>query len=323
VGRPDLSAEYTAEQLASMLYDSLHGKLLKLPDDVEVYPAHGAGSLCGRQISAERRSTIGMQRYSNYACRPMSREEFIRVVTTDLPPRPEYFAQDVELNRSGAHALSELPPLPAFLPAEALQRQSHGAIILDTRPAIQFGAAHIPGAVHIALSGQYASWAAALIGLSAEIILVSEDETALRESRMRLARVGIEKVAGFLDGGIVAWLKAGLPMEFVPQITVVELQQWLAEQRDFQLVDVRRPSEWQDGTINGALRKPLDKLMSDLDGLDPARPIVVHCKSGYRSSIAASLLARAGYKDVMNLVGGYDAWQCTASPAPAQPVSCS
>jgi hydroxyacylglutathione hydrolase len=315
VGRPDLSPEYTPQQLAALLYDSLHEKLLRLPDAVEVYPAHGAGSLCGRNISPERRSTIGKERSLNYALQPMSREEFVRLLTSDLPTRPEYFQRDAEINRGGAAPLADLPPLPALPSREVERRQTDGALVLDTRPTTQFGASHVPGAIHIALSGQFASWAGILIGLDQPILLVAEDPGQLEESRMRLARVGIEKVIGFLDGGILAWERAGLPLDQVPQISVLDLDQELANQPErLQLVDVRKPGEWEAGHIAQAVLKPLDRLRTMLTELDPQKPVAVHCKSGYRSSIATSLLQRAGFSQVMNVVGGFDAWQAQKLP---------
>lgn len=315
VGRPDLSPEHTPQQLAGMLYDSLHRKLLTLPDSLEVYPAHGAGSLCGRNISPERRSTIGKERAFNYALQPKSREEFIRLLTAELPDRPGYFLLDAEINRAGAAPLGELPELPALGPDQVWREQSEGAAVLDTRPAAQFGAGHVPGAIHIGLSGQYASWAGTLIGLDRPIVLVAEDPERLQESRMRLARVGIESVVGYLEGGVLAWERTGRRLAQVPQISVLDLYQQLCDQpNEIQLVDVRRPMEWEAGHIEQAVLKPLDKLTKILDDLDPAKPIAVHCKSGYRSSIATSLLERAGYPAVMNVVGGFDAWQSQKLP---------
>ena len=311
VGRPDLSGDLTPQQLAAMLYDSLHTKLLKLPDSVQVYPAHGAGSLCGRQMSSERSSTIGKEKASNYALRPATREEFVRLLTSELPERPGYFAQDVEINRTGAAPLAELPPLPALSVAEFAERQKSGAIVLDTRPAIEFGPAHIPGSLHIGLTGQFASWAGIVLGLDKEILILAEDDEKAEESRMRLARVGIEGVRGYLDGGIVAWILAGLPAAQTPQISVEELHQIAG---DIQILDVRRPAEWQSGHIQGAVLIPLDKLGSRLSALDKNKQIAVHCKSGYRSSIASSLLGRAGFEQVMNVTGGFDAWLACKLP---------
>lgn len=294
-----------------MLYDSLHSKLLKLPDAVQVFPAHGAGSLCGRQMSSERSSTIGKERVSNYALRPSSSEEFVRLLTSELPERPGYFALDVEINREGARPLAELPPLPALSPREVQERQKAGALVLDTRPAIEFGPAHIPGSVQIGLTGQYASWAGIVLGLDKEILIVAEDNEQAAEARLRLARVGIEGVQGFLDGGIVAWILTGLPLAQTPQISVEELHAMAGE---VQILDVRRLPEWQSGHIEGAIHMPLDKLRSQVAGLDRTKPIAVHCKSGYRSSIAASLLERAGFEQAMNVTGGFDAWLACKLP---------
>lgn len=311
VGRPDLSPAHTPQELAGLLYDSLHNKLLTLPDAVEVYPAHGAGSLCGKNLSSERCSTIGQQRRFNYALQPMPREAFIRMMTAELPERPEYFAQDAEINRRGPALLEELPAPQVLSPQEAAARIREGVLALDTRPAAQFGAGHVPGSLNIGLSGQYASWAACIIGLGKPILIIAEDDERVHESTMRLARVGIETVIGYLEGGVVAWEKAGLPLEQAPQISVHDLK---ANERGWQVLDVRRPPEWQAGHLEGALHQPLNRLADTLDGLDPNRPIAVHCKSGYRSSIAASILKARGFKDVSNVVGGIDAWMASGLP---------
>jgi rhodanese-related sulfurtransferase/glyoxylase-like metal-dependent hydrolase (beta-lactamase superfamily II) len=315
VGRPDLSPDYTPQQLAALLYRSLHEKLLKLPDNVEVYPAHGAGSLCGRQLSTERFSTIGKERVANYALQARTEQEFVRLVTADQPERPAYFAQDAEINRAGAPLLQELPPLPPLRPGDVIALQEKGAVVLDTRPANQFAAAHIPGAVHIALAGQFASWAGILLGLDARVVLVTEDQPRVAEARVRLARVGLEQVAGYLQDGMAAWIREELPVAQVPAISVQELGRVLAEQPgSLQLIDVRRATEWEDGHIPGALLKPLDKLAALAADLDRTHPVAVHCKSGYRSSIAASLLQREGFQHVYNLTGGFDAWKSSGSP---------
>jgi rhodanese-related sulfurtransferase len=217
VGRPDLSADYTPQQLAALLYRSLHEKLLKLPDDVKVYPAHGAGSLCGRQLSAERVSTIGKERATNYALRASSEREFVRLITADQPERPAYFAQDAEINRAGAPPLKDLPPLPALRPGEVLALQERGVVILDTRPPQQFAPAHIPGALQIALSGQFASWAGTLLGLDSDVVLVTEDRPRVTEARVRLARVGLERLIGYLEDGMAAWIREGFPVRQTPR----------------------------------------------------------------------------------------------------------
>lgn len=316
VGRPDLSPDLTPQQLAGMLYDSLHAKILPLGDDVEVYPAHGAGSLCGKQMRPERQSTIGKERALNYALRAASKEEFVRLLTAELPERPGYFALDAAINREGAPPLKELAPLAEFTTAEVLERQSNGAIVLDTRPSQQFFAGHVPGAVHIALVGQYASFAATILGLAKDIILIAEDEEHLEESRIRLARVGIERVVGSLKGGMQSWTG---PVEEIHQLSVDDLNR---EKEHLQIVDVRRDAEYASGHIAGATLMPLHQLESRLGSLDRTRPIAVHCKGGYRSAIACSLIQRAGFTDVMNVIGGYDAWLACGLP-PAEPVAAS
>ncbi len=209
VGRPDLSETRTPQDLAGLLYDSLQNKLLKLPDDVTVYPAHGAGSMCGRNISSDRSSTIGRERRSNYALQPMSREQFIGMMTAELPPRPEYFGRDVELNRHGAAALADLPATRRLAPDEARSLQQSGAVILDTRTSGTFCSGHAAGSINIGLNGQFAAWAGSVLGLDRDLILLTEDESGVEEARHRLARVGIERVAGFIADGITGWASAG------------------------------------------------------------------------------------------------------------------
>jgi hydroxyacylglutathione hydrolase len=315
VGRPDLSKGRSAAEMAALLYRSLREKLLKLPDEVEVYPAHGAGSLCGKQMSAETRSTIGKERLTNYALRAATEEEFVQLITSDLPERPEYFAQDKELNRAGPPLLHDLPEPPALRPGQVLSEQQTGAVILDTRPAGDFSAAHVPGSLHIGLSGQFAGWAGALLGLYAKLVLVAENDDRLLESRVRLARVGIERVAGYLDDGIAGWAREGLPLEPLSLISAGQLHRMYSEEPgSIQIVDVRRPSEWQEGHIQGARLIPLHNLTTGLEDLDRTRPLAVHCKGGYRSAIAGSLLQRAGFGKVFNLVGGFDAWCACGLP---------
>jgi glyoxylase-like metal-dependent hydrolase (beta-lactamase superfamily II)/rhodanese-related sulfurtransferase len=308
VGRPDLSQRYTPVQLAGMLYDSLHNKLLKLADEVLVYPAHGAGSLCGRNMRAERVSTIGTERHTNYALQIKSREEFVKQLTSNLPARPAYFSQDAEINRAGAVALSDLPELRPVEPSELKTLVAEGGIVLDVRPGEQFAAGHVPGSITIALSGQFASWAGALLGLAACPVLIAESPEALAEARMRLARVGLEDARGFLKGGIEAWRKAGLPFVTLQQIRVESLSRRLVGS-GWNVLDVRREPEWEAGHIAGASWWPLDNFKVSPPEIDRNATIAVHCKGGYRSMIACSLLQRAGFQNVVNVVGGFDAWQ--------------
>lgn len=308
VGRPDLSKRHTPAQLAGMLYDSLHNKILKLDDRVLVYPAHGAGSLCGRNMRAERVSTIGTERLTNYALQIKSREEFIRQLTSNLPARPEYFLQDAEINRAGASALSDLSPLRPIEAIELKKLLDEGAIALDVRPGDKFAATHVPGSINIALSGQFASWAGALLGLAASPILIADSDDALAEARMRLARVGLENVSGYLKGGIAAWKDAGLNLASIQQISVETLCDRL-QNGALQLLDVRREPEWEAGHIKGAAWWPLDNFRVAPPEIDRSIPVAVHCKGGYRSIIACSLLRRAGFEQVTDVIGGFDAWQ--------------
>jgi hydroxyacylglutathione hydrolase len=308
VGRPDLSKAHTPAELAGMLYDSLHHQLLTLADEVLVYPAHGAGSLCGRNMRAERSSTIGIERLTNYALQIKSREEFVRQLTANLPARPEYFLQDAEINREGATTLSDLAELPPISAPQLKLMLDEGVVALDVRPGDQFASGHVPGSINIALSGQFASWAGTVLGLSARPVLIADSPEQLSEARLRLARVGIEDARGYLNGGVAAWKQEGLALVELPQITVQTLRdRW--QTRASQVLDVRREPEWQAGHIEGAAWCPLDNFKVSPPEIDRDLPIAVHCKSGYRSMIACSLLQRAGFRNITNVTGGFDAWQ--------------
>jgi hydroxyacylglutathione hydrolase len=320
VGRPDLSPMHTPTQLAGMLYASLHEKLLKLADSVLVYPAHGAGSLCGKNMRAERSSTIGTERLTNYALQIKSKDEFIAQLTSNLPARPEYFSKDAEINRTGAAALADLPPSRAICAEELKNMLAEGEIALDVRPGEEFAAGHVPGSVNIALSGQFASWAGTVIGLAAHPVLIASSDEQLEEARLRLARVGIEALAGHLQGGIAAWQQAGFPLATISQISVGGLNAQ-RQADEVQVLDVRRAPEWEAAHIEDATWWPLDNFKVSPPEMDRDAPIAVHCKSGYRSMIASSLLQRAGFRHVTNVVGGFDAWEQAKLPSvSAKPV---
>jgi hydroxyacylglutathione hydrolase len=312
VGRPDLAGSkgFTPEQMAAMLYDSLHEKLLSLDDDTEVFPAHGAGSMCGRNISKETSSTIGRQRRFNYALAPMSKDEFVRLMTSDLPPAPGYFSRDAEINRTGAPALGSLPRPAALAPADVAKlRREGGHVVLDTRSAAAFGAGHVPGSLNVGLGGQFATWAGTLIKPEEKIILVADDEAKVDEALMRLARVGLETVVGYLAGGVSAWREAGMEAAQIEQISVEELRRLLDERPGLRVLDVRRAGEYEAGHVPGARLSTLASLASDpLEGLDPAQPLAVVCAGGYRSSAAASLLAPRGFRKLLNVTGGTSAY---------------
>ena len=307
VGRPDLSPMHTPQQLAGLLYDSLHTKLLKLPDEVVVYPAHGAGSLCGRNMRAERSSTIGTERLTNYALQIPSRDEFIQQLTSNLPARPDYFLKDAEINREGATALADLPPLPRLSAAQVKAQIEEGTLALDVRPPERFAAGFIPGSINIALSGQFATWAGTVLGVAARPVLIADTEEQISEARVRLTRVGIDAEPGYIVDAPKEWTDAGLSLDTLPQMTVSEL----AERRTLnkmQVLDVRREAEWKAGHIADSELCPLDRFAHQIPWLDKSTPVAVHCKSGYRSTIACSLLKKAGYHNVTNVIGGFDAW---------------
>jgi glyoxylase-like metal-dependent hydrolase (beta-lactamase superfamily II)/rhodanese-related sulfurtransferase len=307
VGRPDLAGGkgYTPQMMAEMMYDSLHGKLLKLPDEVEVYPAHGAGSMCGRNMSKETSSTIGEQRKFNYALKPMSKDEFVKMITTDLPDLPSYFSRDTEINRSGARGLSELQPPQALTPQQVSELQNH--VLLDVRSAADFGAAHVPGSINIGLGGQFAMWAGCLIPLSAPIVIIADTGVQIDESVVRLARVGIENVKGYLEGGVESWRAAGMPLESIEQVSVAQLKEQMASD-DLQIIDVRRPAEYVGGHVPRAINAPLASLDKTPLPLEKDKRTAVICAGGYRSSAAASLLQQQGFSNLINVTGGTGAW---------------
>jgi glyoxylase-like metal-dependent hydrolase (beta-lactamase superfamily II)/rhodanese-related sulfurtransferase len=311
VGRPDLAGAkgYTSEQMAAMLYESLHGKLLKLDDSVEVYPAHGAGSMCGRNISKETSSTIGQQRAFNYALQPMPKDEFVRMMTTDLPPAPAYFSHDAETNRAGAPALADIARPLALSVEEVNKLKGQGHLVLDVRAAGEFGAGHVPGALNIGLGGQFASWAGALVAIDTPLILVAENEEKVDEAVMRLARVGHESVKGFLRGGMDAWKLAGLETASIQQISVKELRERIDKESGLQVIDVRRPGEYKSGHAPRAVNLPLaPQLEEQAAEFDLESPTAIICAGGYRSSAATSLLARRGFSHLLNVTGGTSRW---------------
>jgi Rhodanese-related sulfurtransferase len=319
VGRPDLvgSKGFSAVQMAGMLYDSLHGRLLALDDSVEVYPAHGAGSACGRNISSETSSTIGQQRRTNYALRPMPKEEFVRLMTSDLPEAPRYFPMDAGINRRGAGMLSDIAVVP-FTPQQFAERMRQGARVLDVRDSAAFGNGHIPGSINIGLNGSYASWGGSLLDASEPLLVVSDGKDEIDEAVLRLARVGLENVAGYLEGGIAAWSAAGSPLATTAQISVDELHARLADEgARLQILDVRTPGEYAEGHVPGATNVPLPRLERALSAplpLDPDRPIAVICAGGYRSSTASSLLQQHRFENLYNVIGGTSAWVSAGYP---------
>lgn len=312
VGRPDLRVAlgWTAATLASMLYDSLHEKLLKLPDDTLVYPAHGAGSLCGKAIGTETVSTLGVQRQYNYALQPMSREDFIRLVTSDQPDAPAYFTYDAILNTRERPTLDKtleavLKPLELD---EVLAMRRSGAPVLDVREATEFCGGHLRGSTNVGLGGQFATWAGTILEHDRPIVVVASPGRE-QEAAVRLGRIGFDFVAGYLEGGMQA--VDGRPEEIarIERLSATTVAEALASAAPPLVVDVRAPHERQQSSIEGSIHMPLNHLKERTNELPRDRRIVVYCAGGYRSAIAASLLEAAGFTSVADLLGGIAAWE--------------
>jgi glyoxylase-like metal-dependent hydrolase (beta-lactamase superfamily II)/rhodanese-related sulfurtransferase len=320
VGRPDLLASIgvTADELADMLYDSITNKLVKLPDATLVYPAHGAGSMCGKSLSQETVSTIGEQKKFNYALRPMSRAEFKQIVTADQPEPPDYFVHDAILNRKERSALGtamERTLRPLSLD-EVLALGKSGGQLLDVRDGVDFEGGHLTGSLNVALSGKYATWAGSLLSRDEPIVVIAE-EGGEEEAVMRLGRIGLDNVAGYLAGGMNALAAREDLVARTERITAPALAEWLGGKRPEAgpaplVIDVRSEAEHAGGHIAGSLNIPLPHLDERRGEIPAGRPVVVHCEGGYRSAIAASLLQKLGRRDVHDMVGGYKAWRAAA-----------
>ena len=317
VGRPDLRAAlgWSATELGGLLFDSLHEKLLALPDQSLVYPAHGAGSLCGRAISKETVSTLGEQRRLNYALQPMSKEAFIQVVTADQPEAPPYFNYDAVLNSEERPTLDEalareMNPLTldALLPLQA-----DGAQILDTRDPDEFGAAHLAGSINIGLGGQYATWAGTVLDRTHPIVIIA-DPGRENESAIRLGRIGFDHVAGYLQNGLHSLESRPDLIAFTERLSAQFAAEFLSSSQPPLAIDVRAPSEREQKHIGGTLGIPLNHLVENLETLPKNRPLLVYCAGGYRSSIAASLLQRSGFDPVCEIAGGIAAWEAAKLP---------
>ncbi len=316
VGRPDLAqqAELTMEDMAATLYDSLHSKILTLPDDILIYPAHGAGSACGKHMSKETFDTLGNQKIKNYALKAESKEAFVEAVTDGILPPPQYFAKNAALNKKGYERVEDviergLTPLdPADF--EALANAS-GALILDTRDPEDFARSFIPSAINIGLNGQFAPWVGALItDLEQPILLVcapgKEEETITR-----LARVGYDKTMGYLAGGMARWIAAGKETDQINSITAADFEKLGAAENNLHVLDVRKPGEYQTEHLEISEARPLDYINEWMSEIQPKERYFVHCAGGYRSMIAASILKARGIHQVADISGGYAALKQT------------
>ena len=314
VGRPDLlvTSGFSADELAQKLYGSLQTKLLKLPDATRVFPAHGAGSACGKQLSSETSSTIGEQRLTNYALRAVDLDQFVAAVTEGQPVRPRYFEFAAHRNRELRPLLDENPP--SLLDIEDVCKYSEaGAILLDSREPDDYASGHLPGAINIGLQGRFAEWAGDVLSPERDIVLVG-DVALARESRIRLSRVGFDRVVGQLCD--LAWVFAHRPdlVESAARLAVGRLAELRGLQPRLQLVDVRSPQEAAGGMIPGAQQVPLPALTDALAALDPTAPVVAYCAGGGRSMVAASVLRASGFTDVADVVGGFGAWRHAGFP---------
>jgi rhodanese-related sulfurtransferase/glyoxylase-like metal-dependent hydrolase (beta-lactamase superfamily II) len=311
VGRPDLRASlgWTAQELGGHLYDSVH-RLMSLPDETLVYPAHGAGSLCGKQLSSQTVSTLGEQKRFNYALQPMSKEDFVRLVTADQPDAPAYFTYDAILNTRERPILEtaleeHLRPLDLD---EILRLREWGAQILDVRDPAEYAQGHLAGSINIGLGGQYATWAGTVLESTWPIVIVAEPGRE-KEAALRLGRIGFDEVKGFLKDGMAAL--AGRPelVDSTDRVNAAMLAEELAGNSGPTVLDVRAPSEWKAGHIGGSLNVPLTQLQRRLDEVPRDRRVAVTCAGGYRSSIAVGILKKNGVANVEELAGGMTAWQ--------------
>jgi hydroxyacylglutathione hydrolase len=323
VGRPDLltSVGRTAESLAADLYRSVHEQLLTLPDATLVYPAHGAGSACGKHLSAAAASTIGEQRATNYALAPMSEEQFVEAVTEGQGVAPLYFAFAADANRRERELLDDAEPPAPLRIEDALDRARAGAVLLDTRAPESFASGHVRGSVNVGLDGRFAEYAGDVIRPGQEVVLLGDEGRGI-EAKVRLARIGFDAVVG--EVADVERVLATHPdlATAASRLPAADVAAWLEEDPDVQVVDVRNPGEARvGGALPGARNLPLPQLLDHLVDLDPSRPVVVYCAGGYRSSVAASTLRAHGFAQVADLIGGYGAWASSAGLAAPSPGS--
>jgi hydroxyacylglutathione hydrolase len=305
------SAGVTADELARQLYTSVHDKLLTLPDRTRVFPAHGAGSACGKNLSTETVSTIGEQRATNYAAQPMAVDAFVAAVTDGQRTAPAYFALDASLNKHEHDLLDASHPPPALSVDEVRDAQAGGAIVIDSRSPTDFAAGHLAGSVNVGLDGRFAEYVGSVVPPGAAVVLVADPGTEV-EAKVRLARIGFDAVLGALDGGPVALEARPEVVQRASRLTAAQLDA-RRKAADVAVVDIRNPGETALGTIPGARTIPLAELRERAGELDLDQPLVVYCAGGYRSSIAASLLRSLGASDVSDLVGGYGAWHAVAA----------
>ena len=313
VGRPDLLGPEMATTLAPALYHSVYDKLLTHADYVEVYPTHGAGSLCGRGISAKRTTTIGYERHFNPALQYNTEEAFVAHVLAGDPTIPAYYAHMRPINQQGPASLAGRPVPKPLTPHQVEHALGHGALVLDTREPAAFAGAHVPGSVSIGLAPLFSTWVGSLVPANVPLILLVANDAAYEEATTQLRRIGYADPLGYLMGAMAAWTEAGLPVSHLDQTTVHTLQEALSHENPLALLDVRTQGEWQDGHVPSAIHLPLTDLPQRMGDISH-QPLTIMCGSGYRSTIATSLLLRAGYDKLTNVIGGMGAWMKAGYP---------
>ncbi len=309
VGRPDLSSgNMTREDLASVMYDTIQNKILPLNDDVIVYPAHGPGSSCGKNLGPETATTIGEQKKNNYALRQSSREEFIKAVTAGLDAAPPYFSLNAKINKEGYGSLDEVKKkgLTKLDVKDFKQKIKDDFLVLDTRQSSEFTEGFVPGSLFIGLEGRFAEWAGSLLPFHEKIILITAKDKE-EETIVRLARVGFDNVEGYLKGGFEAWKQAGEPVDIIIEVEADELAMDIPHDENLLVIDVRKENEFAEGHVKDAKNIPLNDMVdvAQIASVEEGQNIYLHCGSGYRSTIAASLLKKHGYHNIRNVIGGW------------------
>ena len=314
VGRPDL-IDGQEETLARQLYHTLHDKLLPLGDGIVIYPAHGSGSPCGASIGDRLTSTIGYERQHNAALQAQTEDDFVQQILGQLSPAPAYYPRLKQINARGPHVLGEVPYLaPLSVDEFRREMQQPNTLVLDTREIEAFGGAHIPGSLNIALRDPFPIWVGRVVEAGQRILLVLPDDSQLDQARRDLLSVGYENLAGYLRQGFRRWSEGGQPFARIEQISVHELKAYIDAEDGFQVLDTRSDEEWQQGHIPTARHIFVPELPARMHELDCEQPVAVYCGSGYRASIAASLLARGGFRQVYNVPGSMTAWQAAGYP---------
>jgi rhodanese-related sulfurtransferase len=317
IGRPDLAGEDLLEEQVANLYKSLYDTLGRFPERIEVYPAHGQGSLCGKGMSAKPMTTLGFERRNNPLLHSMEFDEFREIMTGDFQVRPANFAAIVEKNRRGPALLGETPVFRKLTVREASTARNKGAAMVDIRSQTSFGAAFIPGSVNIGLTPNSVNWLGMTVDADRDVVIVADRAEDARSAAHQFRRAGYDRIIGYLDQGVTDWAAQALPLDHLPQLTPESLEHVLEKYKDHVVLDVRTDTEWQSGHIEGALHQPISDLVREGVDLHKARHITTVCRSGYRSNIAGSFLKAAGFTHVFSMIGGMTAWNRRARDAGA------